>query len=554
MLKSEKGYSLILTLVVFLILSVLGIFILSLSFNGAKQTETKEEQTQAFYLAKKGMDYFYSDFSAQLGGLENSEIDVFDSKVKEFMKTYDKTLGNKKVFTNEKGHEYTVEIIDYEEIRVNNESIQDKITVQSTGKVNEKTKTLTHTYELGAKRLPDQLKYAVGAKDDNCGLYEVKDGSKKCNNGNIFIHGPASIVGDMYVGGDLITTNQSQHQKGDTSYWPYTDYPSIEGIDKKNPKLTLLGNYYTFNTDKTTSVEKYNEHKKRMDFDNESFDETIQKGVCINQPSKGPCKKYGNITLPKDPYKKNTAIFQEGFKNGYTPELETKPASFKEIDITNSANAIFKGKNVEKSDYYITGEYDAKEGTIFNKDLTINAIDGKKITGPMYVKGDLSINEADVRIDSVIYVEGNVEIKESKIKKLNKGSLIIFAKGNVHLSNINLYTNINNPLLPGIENADALNMFIYTDNELEMYGVGSNIQINGGIFAKRIVLNAAKGNSKKNTKGDTVILQDNQTEIAPKYSRLRIVYNKDLIQNPSLGLPTVEGLDLSLINQKEGGS
>lgn len=314
MLKSEKGYSLILTLVVFLILSVLGIFILSLSFNGAKQTETKEEQTQAFYLAKKGMDYFYSDFSSQLGGLENSEIDVFDSKVKEFMKPYDKTLGNKKVFTNEKGHEYTVEIIDYEEIRVNNESIQDKITVQSTGKVNEKTKTLTHTYELGAKRLPDQLKYAVGAKDDNCGLYEVKDGSKKCNNGNIFIHGPASIVGDMYVGGDLITTNQSQHQKGDTSYWPYTDYPSIEGIDEKNPKLTLLGNYYTFNTDKTTSVEKYNEHKKEWTLITNHLMKLSKKGFVSTSLQKDLVKNMEILHYQKIHIKKIPPFFKRGLR------------------------------------------------------------------------------------------------------------------------------------------------------------------------------------------------------------------------------------------------
>lgn len=535
MINNERGASLLLVLTIFLLFSILGIILLSMTINGAKQTETKEKQTQAFYLAKKGMDYFYSDFKKTFYDVEKEDLEQLNTKINAFIEPYDKNKENKVTIQNANGDHFSVQVIDYTEKRTEKGTILDTITVQSTGKVQNQTKTLTNTYQLGAQNIPEQLNYAIGAKDESNSHCK----ESKCNKGNIFIHGPASIVGNMYVGGDLIITDQSQYQKGE-SYWTKTDYPTMQALkEKEQPKVSLLGNAFTFNTDDTTKLDTYKKHVERLDFENESFDAIVKTNVCIHKPPTGPCKKYGNKEIPKDPYKKITRNIHSIFKEGYTPELEKKPATFKDINIIDSATEIFKNGELQHYNSITENKnlnFDTN-GAIFNKGLTIKQ-NKMSISGPLYIKnGNLTIEDATVNMDSVIYVDGNVTITNSTVNGLKKGSLIIFATGEVKIVNINLYTKV--------ENQKPLRMFIYSNSDLELYGVGSNLQIHGGIFAKRIILNAAKGHTKGFHQ-----LEKNQTNLKPEQSRLRIVYNEDLIQNPAIGLPRVEGIDLTLIKQK----
>lgn len=51
---NEKGYSLLLVLVVFLVFSIIGLTVFSATISGAKQTKKKKENVQATYLSEKG--------------------------------------------------------------------------------------------------------------------------------------------------------------------------------------------------------------------------------------------------------------------------------------------------------------------------------------------------------------------------------------------------------------------------------------------------------------------------------------------------------------------
>src|SRR5690606_11061533 len=107
------------------------------------------------------------------------------------------------------------------------------------------------------------------------------------------------------------------------------------------------------------------------------------------------------------------------------------------------------------------------------------------------------------------------------------GSLIIFANQAINIANISV--NQDEP--------SNIKGFFYSEDALEMYGVGSNIKIDGGISAKRIVLNAIRGRAS-----------DSDFHGAQKYSnryyegvngqkssksRLWIVYNPDIIKTYS---------------------
>lgn len=125
----------------------------------------------------------------------------------------------------------------------------------------------------------------------------------------------------------------------------------------------------------------------------------------------------------------------------------------------------------------------------------------------------------------------------------SEGMLVILANGNIHISNNNQYSDV----------PKTMNTFFYSNANIEIYGVGSNIKIIGGIYGRRITLNAVKGRTETrlfagSTKVGTLYFQNNQDQIDPKNSRLSIIYNKEIILNLPTGIPKVSKLKLQEID------
>lgn len=145
--------------------------------------------------------------------------------------------------------------------------------------------------------------------------------------------------------------------------------------------------------------------------------------------------------------------------------------------------------------------------------------------GPIFVNGDLTIRGADAEFNSIMYVMRDVTIEYSRINGLGQnGSLIIFANGNINIRN----NSVNQ------DEPSNIKGFFYSEQALEMFGVGSNIRIEGGISARRIVLNAIRGRaSNQNFSGAQKITNNDYFEGAQnqigKLSRLQIIYDPEII-------------------------
>src|SRR5699024_8436240 len=138
------------------------------------------------------------------------------------------------------------------------------------------------------------------------------------------------------------------------------------------------------------------------------------------------------------------------------------------IKNTGSRNA-FRTTTIEEGMYVNGNLFIGKSTTSYNPD----DYDKIRLSGPIYVNGDLTIQGADAEFNTLIYVNGSVTIQHSQINGLktrtNDGSLIIFANKGIKISNNSV--NLDEP--------SNIRGYFYSDDALEMFGVGSNIKIEG---------------------------------------------------------------------------
>ena len=120
--------------------------------------------------------------------------------------------------------------------------------------------------------------------------------------------------------------------------------------------------------------------------------------------------------------------------------------------------------------------------------------------------------------NTLIYVNGNVTISFSSLggKDLGSGktgTVIIFATGDITMSDISSRS----------DTPSLIKGFFYSQGNIEMYGTLSNVKIQGGVSAKRIVFNAIRGSSKSGY--EPVKSQPS------KPSRLQVIYDTEIIEN-----------------------
>lgn len=175
------------------------------------------------------------------------------------------------------------------------------------------------------------------------------------------------------------------------------------------------------------------------------------------------------------------------------------------------------------------------EGAYIGGDLTIGngrrssdkkRYDNITVDGPMYVEGDLFIKGANAKFNSIIYVDGDVVIENSIINGLGThGSLIIFATGNINVVNTSLFE----------DTPSYIKAYLYSDKTITLFGTLSNLKIEGGISARRIVLNAVRGKVSHKSftsshKVNGIHFQSPQQQTDPSQSRLQIIYDPEIMK------------------------
>lgn len=594
-LRNENGNTLIIVLLMIVIFSVAGLSLLSTTMNGVKRTSVREADIQVTELAEKGIDFLTAYLETETKPLVGLPVGDFENRMASIVQTYyvsnENTIhqnAGKLVDGNNK--KLNVKIYNRTYLTPGTEDLTQAMTLHSEATVKGKTKTIISTIHLGAKKVPDALKYAVGAYNP------CKDAAKcvsKKDDGNMFLHGGVAIKGDLYVERNLVTKNTGVVTSTNNGYkWIPSDLPSIEGESGSKARLIVGEKLYKLNTDKLS----YNQNINQNTFNrSDEYEEIAPLKVndAFTKYKSDPNKQYTpilesrvtnfapiDIDAQKDDYyfdsatttplselvgikdTKNAFVNGLNIGNGNSTIVLSNSVTLNRLSVLLKENQTLSLRNpIPKSDMV----FSLKNGGYIGGDLTIgetprspldannpNHYEKFQIDGPLFVNGDLTINGANIKFNSSIFVTGETNINYSRIQGIDQGqtesSLVIFGKGAIQISNNNLYK----------DEPNVIRGFFYSEELMEIYGVASHLEIQGGIFGRKIVLNATKGIVRRDPIylfGYIIGYRDdiyaaNQPNLSPSQSRLKITYNPDLIENPPEGLPKIKDLAVSTVERK----
>lgn len=552
-LRNERGYALLLTIMILILFSILGLTMLGLSAEGINRNEYRADDTQAVAQAEKGMERIIADINAELTqslGNNGLSADQFKHVLTSTLNRYRCT--NTHIKSSTANGAYDV-CIDKEPIPITAEDgtlneLRKIVSFASVGTVDTKKKQLNKTVEMGAEAFPETMKYAVGTN--------ISSANPQNGEGNLFLHGGSEIIGDMKVDGNLLVKDS-----GVAGYkWVPSVLPRALPLPgAKSSKLVLGKNMYSINIS-TLSQNLYTSHINRNEFTTNQY---IQKTdvsslfgansaprIVVREqlsPNIGITTQksnyYYNHTSPSVVKATSSDTGYDGSTfNGYNNPGKVVPVirtcgwfgncsdsysgSFTLKNTGNNKN--YFGKLASSGNVKInTGDHTFKDGFYVGGNVDIGNIRESEVTkenitldGSMYVDGDLTMRNAALKGNALIYVNGNVSIRFSTFEGKNlgggkTGTVIIFATGDISMSNIS--ANSDTPSL--------IKGFFYSQGNIEMYGTGSNMKIEGGVSAKRIVFNAIRGRAFTNGTYESVANQHN------KPSRLQVTYDTEIIEN-----------------------
>lgn len=547
-IKNSNGYALLLTFGLIILFTVLGISLMTLTTSGTAKNSSREYDTQALNLAEKGMDFIVNEINTHLAEYTKEgksrddfiiELEKFDHNNTRYKCTFDSygnLINGLKVSTSRSQHDTSLACIKNVH-PVNDENglndLKKKLEIISFGEVDGKKKQLTTFVEIGADHIPEQLKYTL------------------TSNGNVHLNGAVQITGDLRYKGSLTTYNKAHIING-SHYWVESLKPSIKSISSRsNPRIVVSRNskFYHVKDSSNASILYSGIHNLNTSYltsENDIsklFDMTVFDKVptVVNSDS--------NINNVDVTAQKNTYNYPRGSatdlitrKNEYIIPSGTYP--HKQFLIYRSNNcwgwcSDSYSPLSTSSTFELNGDYEFDQlATSANLKISsgANSTTKVKIKNTLYVEGDLII-EGNVELSGSIFVNGHLRVHESNLKTnaliyvnntntynctiLGKnatcepvdiqystinslpykneknasanGTLVIFSRGEVKLSNNSAWSPHNKP--------SEIFGYFYSDRELEIYGSWSNMKIHGGIYGSRITLHATRGDAKNNSLG-----------------------------------------------------
>ncbi|MBP3949662.1 hypothetical protein [Bacillus suaedae] len=573
---NERGYSLLLTLVITLIFGLLATLLLSMTMGGFLRTEIREDVVQVEEVTEKGLDHLSQEIQTKLEemiGTSGIPREQFITKLNETLNNY--TCTSSKLENSGETGDYSACLSAIEPVTnadgTENE-LRKKITLLSRGIVDGRERELKTTMEVGSQSVPDALNYALGAhilcksNDSSC--------SQIPGEGNMFLHGGVDIYGDVKVDGDLITTDRGYAFFSGSEQWIDSLYPSIRGTKPSQiGNVVLGGNVYSFNSTPT-----YANHIRRNSFSSTYTKKTnsLQDAFTIAPQivARQPTRKTHNILEQKknneyaynDPgvtylsgshnvttsglHYPNRRVFIGYGYGWYGTEIRgltlTGTNTFGNLFVNGDLKLTSSNSRETSKATFLNGLFVDGDLTIGNNSSSYDPSNYAKIQlfGNIYVTGDLIIKGADAEVDAIINVGGKVIDESTKVERWSNtlvehsrlaglpkgekeiGSLIVFSKGTITIRNNSVYQ----------DDPSEIKGYFYSDDAFEMFGVGSNIKIIGGISARRIVLNGVRGMSDTSSFPNSVrygnrndwYYYHNRTAQTKQNSRLQVIYNEKI--------------------------
>ena len=530
--KCEKGYSLLLSLTVLIIFSILGLSLITLTTNGILKNSIREDRTQAIDITDKGIEFLTQSIQKELedfiqtGTVGRADFQVKLNQVIQNSK-YSCVRGSVEIPSETGQTRVCIDTDHIENVYNEKNELQELkriINIKSIGIVNGKENVATAKVMVGTDAIPDQLRYAISTN----------------NGGNLFLHGGVEVQGDIKSDGNIILSKQATWFSGTTARWEDSVTARIrQAANSVTPKLILneQNNIYVL---KTNNKPSYDDHITGTKLNN-TVNYTRLSPIAINASSaisaeffNSPQLNVVTKELSDDKVEISSTILDKansGTNKKYTSLSITAP-NHETSRFSKNYETLIAGETEKCVSWFIIF-CTKSEKTLSKSSLTINgaSIYGNRninLSGTYYIYGDLSITNTNLRTDALIYVDGKVNISESTLNSITENStLIIFATGEINISNISVDS----------DTPSVIKGFFYTKSNMIMYGVGSHIQLQGGISASRLILTAVRGSSRNNTfesgSAQALLYDHDRNPITPsipqKNSRLTVIYDQNLI-------------------------
>jgi len=600
-LRNQEGSALLFIIIISVVFSLLGTALLASALNGASRNVFRENDIQATYAAKQGIEYFIAHINKNFMAYQGLSPDQYNLALYQYANEYPYSSTNaevgKKIMTDISSNHYArVSVKSISTLTSDPEDLRRRVVLESRGFANGQVQVIDSTYLIDADA--KILKYTLGATND------------------LKIHGGLSILGDVFVNRHLVVTPHSYFTSGGKRMWPSTDYPSIEPAPgTSEARLTVGGKLFELNeTGREAAGNNWNGYRTNFNPADPSkahfFTEVsrLEYQKLFSQLTAPPiltsdAVKYTPIDItsyrPKYYYNMSTASLNGEVLNKYQLQnLPTASVNGSEVNVISGVHKPYQDVFYQQADnkpIYLHNDLSFRRlslqspGNVFLFSSTNNSrkemdfgngayikaptvtithhgnSNGRvlRIKGPLFIDGNLVVDLAHVEFDSTVYVTGGVSMTRSAIRGFEKEdangtkyltSLAVFSEKSIDTYNINLHADMPSG---GLDPTMVLRAFLYSNSFIDMYGQGSLIHIEGGIVGKDVNFKVMKGNTKTYNPGgywqpDSAShewFEPNQRNIPPARSRFRIVYNKDLIANPPEGMP-IDSVRMVLEDQK----
>lgn len=572
-LRSERGSALVLVMFIVLLLTILGVTVLSATIGGARRAETRENDVQSLHLAQKSIDeaiaYITADLNQKIQVSSNTTQAQFDQEIEMFLRGLNSNKGAFVTDTSLQGASNEITGITLDGSSTSSKHV---VAIKANATVNGVLRTLQQKVVITT--FPDFLNYSLGSE------------------GTIYLNGAPYIQGNIYAGNQLKVSQVAKYKHnaelekrslfslidGEAHIQSMNDllYSRTGDIFEKVPTIDDA-DYSSLDNRVKTIIEKA-KIKKNTTFVQVSVEDSFLDKVAEASGSAGNKKLFSEkyygaagSNSSEEPTARGTRLITSlqqpgGISNLWMPMLEDfkdiatgdtdeekeqeKHRLFEEAKLSLKQNL----ERLERSTIFIgnlkldgvmlnqirdISKLNSSTGAhwlIVNGDLTIDSYSTAIIQSNILVTGNLYIR-GKAEFDSTMFVLGKTDIVDatiSGIPTVGRGSkeLVLISKGGILINRVEEFKN----------EATRLRAFFYTDSTAELYGVGSIFSLDGGFFAKGdLIINAVVGKVKKET-GSANFNFDIQTEV--ESPRFIVNYNEQVFEDQNVGLPRVNQINV----------
>lgn len=596
--KDEQGAALLIVLFMIIVFTMLGMAVLSASLGGAVRTETKQKDVQSLHLAEKALNEAVALLKANLDGQDIS-ADAISEQINLILPIIKQNIvsrgtefqENPVISASVSGNPPIV----FVEATATVDGVKRKLEQQIT--INTYPDMLNYAAGSEGNLIINGSPYFLNGdlyagdklKIKNEANYLYNDPIEKSEPARFpFLDGKAFVQSfdkftycDGKNGAFNCNSNSNYVPISHTSNSGLTTIPVVLSTQKDNVQFKSQESFVQLNMDESF-IDKITEA-----LHGDSASRTIVKNKYY--ASIPNLITYIDDSLPESQKLPNFPLNASDEEvNEYKSKLQTFVDTINSDEI-GGITVLYKGNfNMGVGGgfsqlLYTTGAKGSRTGHLSNVapcqetycnsnwfiidgDLNIEPTADKspiKIRGNILVTGNVNI-QGKVDIDATIFSLSNyqatqsnskasvvaskiatgVEISDASIKGLNNKELLLMSKGKILITRVNSFKDLPTSGYPSTNSDIArLDAFFYTEDDAELYGVGSVFWIKGGFFARGdLTINAVRGNTDEIN--SSIIFAPGQSIIDKEFSRFVIEYNEDIFTNQNVGLPRVRGINL----------